>query len=223
MKYPIVPMLFVVTSLSVVSSGCGSSTAGSNTIYAAPLSGPNAASLSLQGRMLALADSLVNFLGEGLLGLHPAVAGVPSFTSFKACNDTLVFINSKGEKLNINGSQNPSVGQGLLTFSSSGTDLMTIGSVNIPDGTVLSEVDITFAVKPSVCAGAVYAIQFDSGLGPVNITQNTAFKFLFPAGKTVAANDSVTLMFGQIVNGMVTKGAALDNSTIQTVNVGLAK
>jgi hypothetical protein len=100
---------------------------------------------------------------------------------------------------------------------------MAIGTIAIPAGTIISEVDITFAVVPDVCGGASYAVQFDPGSGPISITQNTAFKFKYAANKTVAATDTITLQFGDIVNAMVLKGTALNDSTIQTINVGQAK
>jgi hypothetical protein len=61
-------------------------------------------------------------------------------------------------------------------------------------------------------------VQFDVGSGPINITQDTAFKFTFANPVTVTgAAQNLSLLFGSIVNSMVSLGAGLNNSTIQSV------
>jgi hypothetical protein len=90
--------------------------------------------------------------------------------------------------------------------------------LNIAAGTKIKEVKITSAVKGSVCSNAAYAVQFDVGSGPINITQDTAFKFTFANPVTVTgAAQNLSLLFGSIVNSMVSLGAGLNNSTIQSV------
>jgi hypothetical protein len=214
--------------MAVTLSACGttnSASSGNVTIKSSPLAGANAASLMKNGVTFAsVADGISQGLAQIFFGIQNAHAAVSSFTSFKACNDTFKFIDSDGNQLSISGSQNPSVGQGLLTFSPSSTDAMTIGSLDIPAGTVLSEIDITFAVAPTFCQGVSYAIQFDPGTGPINITQNTEFKFKFGSGKTITADaQSLNLLLGSIVTAMVAKGTNLNDSTIQTINVGVAQ
>ena len=190
-------------------------TSGNLALQSAPLAGPNAAFNLYQ----KLEDRLFSFFG-----LSSAFATVSSFSLFKACNDTLTFLDTNGSQITVNGSSTPSVGQGLLTFSPTGTTAMSIGSLNIPSGTVLSEIDITFAVVPTVCSGVAYAVQFDPGSGPINITQNTAFKFKFNSNYTITGNaQTVNLQFGTIVNAMVNLGTGLNDSTIQTINVGQAQ
>lgn len=204
----------LVTSLIMAS--CGKENAGNVTIQSAPLSGPNAASF---GKAAYFAD-----LMSTLMGIQEAWASVSSFSTFKACNDTLKFIDSNGNVVKINGAESAEVGKGLLTFSPSSTAAMTIGSLNIPTGTEIKEIDITFAAVPSVCGGATYAVQFDDGVnGAKDITQNTAFKFQFSTPKVIADGETLSLLFGSIVNQMVSLGSGLNNSSIQGVSVGQAQ
>jgi len=217
--------LFVAVSIQ----GCGGTGTGNPTItlQSAPLAGPNAASMGRSSfTKLAFLDAITQGLARYFFGINEASAVVSSFAKFSACNDTLVFLDGNGVQLTINNSANPSVGQGLLDFSPTSTSPMTIGSIGISAGTVLSEIDITFANVPAICAGANYAVQFDNGVGGglITITQNTAFKFRFANNYTITdSQHTITLMFGAIVNAMVAKGSALNNQSIQTINVGQAQ
>jgi hypothetical protein len=205
------------------SGGCGGGTGAGNpgnvALQSAPLSGPNAA---WQDRPTWLFNGLM----DTLLGSRPAFATVSSFTSFKMCNDTFVMTDTSGNTVPING-QASEAGLGLLTFSPTSTSAMALVYANVAAGAQIQEIDITTAVKPDVCGGANYAVQFDPGSGPISITQNTAFKFQFSTPVTIsgttASPQTLTLLFGQIVNGMVSLGTGLNNSTIQTVNVGSAR
>lgn len=211
------PMILAATASALALSSCGKD-AGNVTLQSDSLA--VAGTPARTSTLLAAAQGFNNLM-TSLLGIRDAFAAVSPYTSFKACNDTLQFYNDKGEQLTIGGSQNISVGQGLMDFSPGSSPV--IGSVEIPEGTAIKEVDITFAVVPSVCAGANYAVQFDPGTGPINITQNTAFKFKFANPLTVQGQQSITLMFSSIVQAMIGLGANLDNSTIQTINVGQAQ
>lgn len=211
--------------LACALSACGKDTAsasGNVTIQSNPLVGPSAASLGSPKFNLA---SLTQGLADSLFGIGSAWASVNPFTSFKACNDTLIFLDSNGNQLTVNGAAAPAGGAGLLTFSNSSSAPMQIASVDVPSGTTIAEVDITFATKPSVCNGANYAVQFDPGSGPIDITQNTAFKFQFSgSGRAFDGTPAtINLLFGTIVNAMIAQGTNLNNSTIQTINVGQAE
>lgn len=214
--------LALVAVSALMTTACGKISDGNVTVQTAPLSGSGAASLGRSGSMLArLADGMMQDLSKLLLGVNEAFAAVSSFSTFKACNDTLIFLDGDGKKLTLNGTDAPTVGQGLLTFSPSSGMGIVLGSLNIPAKTTISEVDITFAVVPSVCGGATYAVQFDNGVGSgvINVTQNTAFKFKYPTPISISGDQAITLKFGAIVNAMVALGSGLNNSTIQTVAV----
>lgn len=216
-------MVLIATVAVAMLTGCAKQQ-GAVSLEAAPLAGPGAASLGSKKFSLFAMFSMESM--GSLWAVKSARAGVAAFNQLKLCNDTLKFINDQGEQVTVNGSGDPSVGQGLLSFDGSSVNVSQIGSLDLPAGTVISEIDITFAVKPSVCQGVNYAVRFDDGINGIkDITQNTAFKFMFPAGGVQVTGEAqtLTLMFGDIVNGMVGLGASLDNSTIQTVNVGQAR
>jgi hypothetical protein len=222
---PVSILMLLTSTLAAGFLGCGTTPAvssGNVTLQTHQLAGSGAASLQGSTKYAAMAGDLV----QRLLGIQNVWAAVSSFATFKACNDTLKLLDDQGHQLTINGSQNPSIGQGLLTFDPASGAPMTLGALTIPAGTVLSEIDITFAVVPSVCGGANYAVEFDNGTGGGvrDITQNTAFKFTFASGRTITGSaETIDLRLGDIVNAMVAKGSALDNSTIQTINVGQAQ
>ena len=169
-----------LTAVLILSS-CGKAN-GNVSIQSAPLAGADAARFSSPGAKLA-------DLMSSLMGIQQAWASVSSFTSFKACNDTLKFIDSNGNVVKVNGSESSEVGRGLLDFSPSSTSAMTIGSITLTPGTMIKEVDITFAVVPSVCQGANYAVEFNPGSGARTITQNTAFKFQFSTAKEIVGDE----------------------------------
>lgn len=217
--------LFALSALSA----CGGTGTGNPviTIQSNPLAGPSSGAIEKRAPTYALLmDRLFRGFGE-FLGVRPAQAAVSSFAVFRMCNDTMVFKDANGTVIPFSSTTSPEVGQGLLDFSPTSQNPMTIGSLAIPVGTEISEINITFAVVPSVCSGANYGVQFDNGVGGglKNITQNTAFKFLFTAGnlQVTSSTQTITLLFGNIVDGMAALGAGLDNTTIQTVNVGQAR
>jgi hypothetical protein len=217
--------LVTVVALSPL-AGCGKKDVAGNghiTLQTHALAGPSAAALRGAGRYAAVAGDLAG----RLLGIGKAWAAVSSFATFKACNDTMIFLDQDGRQLSVNGLENPSIGQGLLTFDPSSGAPMALGTLDLPAGTVLSEIRVTFAVVPSVCSGANYAVQFDNGAGGGvrDITQNTAFRFRFASpGRTISgADETIDLKLGDIVNAMVSLGSSLDNSTVQTINVGQAE
>ena len=221
--YPI-----ALTVLGVVlATGCGKSpVAGNVTLQSAPLAGPNAASIGSQSAysVASIADTIGSTLLGLLVGSHDAyAAAVASFSSFKICNDTLVMTDVNGNTVPINGSTNQA-GVGLLTFSSASTSSTVLGlPLNIASGTQIKEIDITSAVNTALCPGFPDAVAFDPGTGAVHISQNTAFKFKYANPLTITgSSQNLNLLFGQIVNGMVSLGVSLNNSTIQTVNVGQA-
>lgn len=202
-------------------TGTGNPVTNNVLVQSNPLSGPGAALLSPRSAIFSGYDLLAK-----LFQIQSAFASVSTFASFKVCNDTMKFIDINGNVISIDGASSVGVGTGLISFSPTSTTPMTIGSLKIEAGTAIKEIDITLATVPSVCQGANYAVQFDDGThGPINITQNTAFKFMFPGSGVTVVNglQTFTLLFGQIVNGMVSLGAGLNNSSIQTVNVGQAQ
>ncbi|MGK5084549.1 hypothetical protein WDW37_14740 [Bdellovibrionota bacterium FG-1] len=223
--------------LSIALIHCGGGTGTGNpgniassenlTLQSAPLAGSSAASIDRPHHWLESVLRIAEFgLEEVFFGARSAFATVSSFGKFNVCNDTLIFLDGSGKQLSINGTTQPSVGRGLLSFSASSTQPMTIGNIAIPTGTIISEIDITFAVVPAVCAGANYAVEFDNGIGGGvhDITQNTAFKFNFASNYTITGkSQTITLLFGAIVSAMAQKGVELDDNTIQTLNVGQAE
>ncbi|MGK5084551.1 hypothetical protein WDW37_14750 [Bdellovibrionota bacterium FG-1] len=202
----------------ILATGCGKApiaavtpiAAGKVSLLAAPLAGASAASLT---------SGLLEFL----LGERVAYAAVSSFGALKICNDTLVLTDTHGNTVAVNGSTNQA-GLGLLSFSSASTSNTTLANLDVAAGTQIKEIDITSAISATLCPGFSYAVQFDPGSGPINITQNTAFKFTFSTPVTITGSaQNLTLLLGQIVNGMVALGAGLSNSTIQTVSAGQAQ
>ena len=215
---PLIAICLCPLALGGCGGGTGAGNPGNIALQSAPLAGPNAASLDRPG--LWIAD-----LMETFMGLRSAFAAVSSFSNFKLCNDTLVMTDTNGNTVPINGSTS-GTGLGLLNFSPTSTTPMALTSLTIVAGTQIKEIDITSAVKPDTCSGVSYAVLFDTGSGANLITQNTAFKFTFSTPMTITGNaQTLSLLFGQIVNGMVNlvNGSGLTNSSIQTVNVGQAK
>jgi hypothetical protein len=214
--------------LALGTGGCGGAgTSVGNpamTLQTNPLAGPNAASNGARFLPLAL---LERGLVEGLLGIQTALAAVSPFTTFRICLNTLEFERLDGSKEEQNGSSNIPLNPGLLTFSPVSHDPMTLGTLLLTEGSVLKNVKFTIATVPELCGGANYAIRFNSGTGDVDLTQNVAFRFDFPAEGLRITSESrgITLLLGAIVNGMVTLANAgnLNNSTVQTVNVGQAQ
>ena len=94
-------------------------------------------------------------------------------------------------------------------------------------GTVLKNVKFAIATVPSFCQGANYAALYNSSAsgGDILITQNVAFRFDFaaPGYNVTGGLQVIDLLLGQIVNGMFALGTGLNNSTIQTINVGQAQ
>lgn len=213
-------------TLGLLLSACGQPATGSGnvSITSNALAGPSAASIYRSDKSLfALFDRVGGLFSSALLGIRTAYAAVTPFTSFKACNNTLILRDQNGDPISINGSTSLEAGRGLLDFSPTSTAPMTLGSLSIPTGTQISRIDITFAATPSICGGASYAVQFDAGGGPIDITQNTAFRFDFASPKTIAEVDAVNLKFGNIVDAMAALGGGLNNSTIQNVAIGIGE
>ena len=217
---PLVAAMIWLVPLTLGGGGCGGTGTGNPPgnvlLQSAPLAGPNAASIDHPGFWIT------ELIERFLLGISPAYAAVSNFTLFKLCNDTFVMTDVNGGTVTINGTAS-GAGLGLLNFSPTATNPMGLTSLNIVAGTQIKEIDITTAVKPEICGGVNYAVLFDPGSGNIPITQNTAFKFKFATPVTITGSSQLfSLLFGQIVNGMVSLGTGLNNSTIQTVNVGQA-
>jgi hypothetical protein len=160
-------------------------------------------------------------VGSGLinvfLGVRDAFATVPAFSSFKICNDTLVISDVNGNTVPINGSTNQA-GLGVLTFNSSATGPTALTSINLPANTQIKEIDITSAVKSSLCPNFSDAVLFDPGSGAIHIVQNTAFKFKYSTPLVISGSDqNLTVQFGAIVSAMVAQGSGLNDSTIQAI------
>jgi hypothetical protein len=203
-----------ISACGADSGGTGSGNPGNVALQYNPLSGSAAASLSPATFPFAnWVDHLIPF----------AVAAVSSFTTFKMCNDTMVLTDTSGNTVSVNG-ETSQAGLGLLTFSPTSTTAQTLTTLSIATGVQIKEIKLTSAAKPSTCSGVTYAVQFDPGSGPINITQNTSFTFTLSTPLTISgSSQTLTLLLGQIVNGMVALGTGLNNSTIQTVNVGQAR
>lgn len=215
--------LLIATALPLATGGgCGGGGTGTGNpgniaLQSAPLAGSGAASLNHPELRV------VPFLMDLLLGVRAAFASVSLFTSFKLCNDTLVVTDTDGETVAVNGSTEHA-GLGILTFSPSSETPMSLTSVNIAAGIQIRQISVTSAIKPDICPGFSDAVEFDPGSGPIHISQNTAFKFVFATPLSVDGSaQTINLKLGDIVNGMVALGAGLNNSTIQNVNVGQAQ
>lgn len=218
LKTNLVPF-FTAVSLSALAS-CGTSapsatSSGNISLKSAALSTSSTASLrtpfvlSPVGVFAELLNSLV--------GIHEAYAAtVSAFTTFQICNDTLVITDSSGKTLN-----SSEAGLGMLTFSNSSTSSATLTSYTITSGTYIKQIKITSAGKKETCPSmGENAVIFNPGSGAINITQNTSFTFSYSSPLLVTGNaQTVTLMFGAIVNAMAALGTGLNNSTIQTVTV----
>lgn len=216
--------LFVMLASTLfLAGGCGgtstpAASAGNATIQSAALAPTSTAFLGQPGSQFAFFESLVSLL----TGTRDAFAAtVSSFKTFQICNDTLVITDASGNTVNP-----AKTGLGILTFSNSTTTPMTLTTLNIAANTQIKEIDITSAGSASTCAAmGANAVIFDPGTGAINITQNTAFKFTYSTPLTITGSaQSLTLMFGAIVNGMVAQGTGLSNSTIQSISVaGIAQ
>ena len=204
---------------------CGGTSVGNPqvTVRSNPLAGPNAASLG--GHSFNLA-SLSEGLASAFFGIGNAWAAVSSFSKLEICFDTMTFDRTDGTTEVQNGSSNIVLNPGLMSFSPTSTGYMAIGSLNLTPGSLLKDVKLTVAVNPTVCNGAGYSVRFNSGVGAdIDLTQNLAFRFDFPTSgdQVTGGQQTITLFLGAIVNGMVSLGSGLNNSTIQTVNVGQAQ
>jgi|GEM_PF-5556527 len=202
-------------------SSCGKNAtpaAGNATIQSAALSPTSTASLSGPPSIFGyFADILTSRFMSFTLGERAAIAAtVSTFKTFQLCNDTLVITDTNGNTVNP-----AKTGLGILNFSNSATTPTVLTSLNIAAGTQIKEIDITSAGNNPTCAAmGANAVVFDPGTGAINITQNTAFKFVYATPLTVTGSaQSLTLMFGAIVNGMVAQGTGLNNSTIQNIAV----
>ena len=203
----------LVSAVVVLTTGCGQKATSSQNLNlkSAPLAGPSAA------RFMPLQNMM------GWIGLPLAHAAVSSFSSFQLCNDTLVMTDSNGNTVKVNGKESEA-GVGLLTFSPAATTPMSIASLQVDSGVLIKEVKITSAVNPTLCGNADFAVSFTPLSSQIKITQNTEFKFTFASPLQVSgSSQDVTLLFGSIVNAMLSQagtGAGLTNSTIQSVVVG---
>ena len=215
------PLLIACVLPLAIGGGCGGTGTGNPAtanvvMQSAPLAGANAASLEHPGLWFIP-------LMDVLLGVRSALAAVSPFTSFKLCNDTLVMKDAGGNTIAVDGSTQHQ-GLGLITFSPTADTPMTLASLSIAAGTQVKEIDITSAISTTLCPGFSDAVEFNPNSGAIHISQNTAFKFIFATPVSITGTQqTLSLLLGQIVNGMVALGAGLNNSTIQTVNVGQAK
>ncbi len=212
-------VLMAMTLSVALLAGCGKSGV---TLQAAPLAGASAAAHSQPAvwSFAFVADALSSGLMTLLTGARTAFAAVSPFTSFKFCNDTLVMTDVAGNTVAINGSTQQA-GVGLLSFSSASTSATSIASLDIAAGTQIKEIHVTSAISTTLCPGFADAVEFDPGAGAIHIAQNTQFKFVYATPLTIDGSaQTINLMFGQIVDGMVALGAGLNDSTIQNVNVG---
>ena len=197
-----IPGILLASGL-ILAVGCGKKTpaptpaapAGNATVKYAPLS-PTSTTLMSEGTELT--------------------ATVATFKTLQLCNDTLVITDTNGNTVNPE-----KTGLGILNFSNTATTATALTSLNIATGTQIKEIDITSAGNSPTCAAmGANAVVFDPGNGAINITQNTAFKFVYATPLVITGSaQSLTLMFGAIVNAMVAQGAGLNNSTIQTIAV----
>lgn len=208
-KRLIVPGVLALASLL---TACGKEEAQSGIpLESNPLAGANQAYSS---HPLDLLQSLL---------VPNAYAAVSSFTSFKVCVSEIVWELQSGTA---GSSSTAPLKPGLLDFSPTSTEAKSIGNLDLEPGAVLKNIKFTIATKPDLCGGADYAVAFSAAStgGEKKVTQDMSFRFDFSGGAyTVAEGQKITLLLGDIVNGMVSLGASLDNSSIQTVNVGQAK
>ena len=207
--------------LALLTSSCGGTGIGNPlvTIQTHPLAGPDAAMLPKVPWYMGRVENLL----ASLFGIQKAWAAVSTFNRFEICLSEITFELLAGGV----DSGDRTLSPGLLSFSPSSTEAMTIGGLNLTPGSTLKNVKFVIATKPEICSGANYAVLFNSPSsgGDRLITQDVSFRFDFPSSGYVITGSpqTIDLLLGQIVNGMVALGATLDNSTIQTVNVGQAQ
>lgn len=213
-------MFKVLVAISVIFlTACGGTGIGN----------PQNGNVSLQTHQLAGADAALNSLSlpgsivAALLGIRPAYGAVSSFNKFQVCLSSITFEQMSGQPEQGDRVLSP----GLVTFSPTNTSPMSIGSLYLTPGSTLKNVKFVIATVPELCQGANFAVLFNgpSSGGDISITQDVSFRFDFPgAGYTVSGDgQTIDLLLGDIVNGMVSLGSGLNNSTIQTVNVGQAQ
>ena len=227
MKYRKLTSQSTLIALSVSAallSGCGKTTAvaaGNVNLQAAPLAGAAAAALSRPAgfSLASIADTVSSGLLAALVGNQSAYAAVSPFTSFKLCNDTLVFTDVNGSTVAVNGSTQ-AAGLGLLTFTSASTAATALGApLTIAAGTQIKQIDITSAISTTLCPGFADAVEFTPNATAIHISQNTAFKFKFATPVTISgSSQTLSMLFGAIVTSMVAQ-SPLNNSTIQTAAV----
>jgi hypothetical protein len=211
-----------ISILLAVGSACGKTDEVSSTttgnLKSNPLAGASQGSIL---NKLSYFASLDQFLALTMFGLKNANAAVTTFNTFKVCVSEIVYETQSGSA----GSPNTPLKPGLLDFSPTSTEAMTIGTLDITSGTVLKNIKFTIATKPELCSSADYAVLFNAGSsGDKKVTQDMSFQFDFASGGyTFQSGQTVTLYLGDIVNGMATLGSGLNNTTIQTVDVGQAK
>ena len=207
--------------LSAAISGCGKedTTALGVPLQSNPLAGPSQA--FYKNSSTYYANIAGNFL-QNILGIQTAHASVSTFNTFKICVSEVVWELAAGTAGN---SATTPLKPGLLDFSPTAIDAMTIGYLDIAAGTALKNIKFTVANKPDICGGADYAVFFNSNSsgGDKKVTQDMSFKFDFEsASYNVENGKAITVYLGDIVNGMAALGTGLNNETIQTVNVGQA-
>ncbi|MCM2279184.1 MAG: hypothetical protein NDJ89_13995 [Oligoflexia bacterium] len=211
------PVLIFIQILAA--AGCGKQESTGIPLQSNPLAGPDQAYFqALSQRLFARgSESLLR-----ILGVEPAYAAVSSFNTLKMCVSEVVWELLSGSQAS---STAAPLKPGLLDFSPTDTTAKALGTLDVEPGTVLKNIKFTIATKPELCSGANYAVLFNSGAtGERHVTQDISFRFDFPpGGYTVDDSRAITLYLGNIVNGMVSLGAGLDDSSIQTVSVGQAQ
>lgn len=200
--------VFLALAVSAAAFGCGKEESGMQN------------GILLQSNPLAGASQAGLF--ERFIGIQNAYAAVTAFNTFKVCVSEVVWELQSGAA---GSSATAPLKPGLLDFSPTSTSAMSIGYLDLTAGTVLKNIKFTIATKPELCSNADYAVLFNAGSsGDKKVTQDMSFQFDFASGGyTVENGKAITVYLGDIVNGMATLGSSLDNSTIQTVDVGQAK
>ncbi|MCM2323748.1 MAG: hypothetical protein NDJ90_10860 [Oligoflexia bacterium] len=211
----------LLVSVALFTSACGKENPSAGIpLQSNPLAGPSQA--LRHGSSLYFAQTGLDLFGA-LLGVRTAQAAVNAFNTFKVCVSEVVWELASGTSAS---SSTAPLKPGLLTFSPTATEAATIGNLDLQAGTALKNIKFTLATKPEICAGADYAVLFnsDSTGGDRKVTQDMSFSFEFPVSGYIVENDQpITLFLGDIVNGLAALGAGLDNSSIQGVNVGQAR
>jgi len=133
---------------------------------------------------------------------------ISAISAFKFCVTQIKLKAPDNSPIKVEGADAIEARLGLVDLSAAAAT--SWGSINVPTGFQLGELDVELHADAQACSGATYSVHFENGTNTTHdLTKDVEFRFRFNPAITIHGNDIVSLGLTNIVSAL---NAAADNN-----------